>query len=183
MDKVYISYKLSSKVIDRKQKWFYVGNHNTALLEITPGPPTVRPEWNMGPVDDSQIQDLLKWIEDLKKEKMSRAAVVMDWMKRRIQSLQYRVKPGFEYLGTSDPSRYSIAEISEKDALHQVQRVLDAVDKALYVHLPGINRPSHLLPSAHARPKPRTGDLPIIDDFTDSDSDKETGHADTEGTT
>ena len=38
--------------------------------------------------------------------------------------------------------------------------------------MPGITRPSHLLPSAHTRPKPRTGDLPILDDYVDS-SDSE----------
>jgi hypothetical protein len=85
MDRVYIPYKLSGKVIDWKQRWLYLGNHNASLPVITPGPPTYRPEWNKGPIDDSQVQDLLAWIEDLKKEKMSEAAVVMDWMKRRIQ--------------------------------------------------------------------------------------------------
>ena len=38
--------------------------------------------------------------------------------------------------------------------------------------MPEITRPSHLLPSAHTRPKPRTGDLPILDNYVDS-SDSE----------
>ena len=96
MDKVYIPYKLSGKVIDWKQKWLYIGNHNATFPEITPGPPTIRPEWKKEPADDSQIQDLLDWITDLK-EKMTGAAIVMDWMKCRIQPLQARENFGFEY--------------------------------------------------------------------------------------
>ena len=47
----------------------------------------------------------------------------------------------------------------------------------------GITRPSHLLPSAHARPKPCIGDLSILDDYVDSSSNSETGHADAGGAT
>ena len=46
--------------------------------------------------------------------------------------------------------------------------------------LPGITHPSHLLPSAHALPKPRSGDLPIIDDCKHS-SDSEFGNAEVGG--
>ena len=101
---MYIPYKLSGKVIDWKQKWFYHGNHDTMLPVIAPGPLIFRAEWNKGPVDESQIPDLLKWIEDLRRDKMTGAAVVMDWMKRRLQPLQNRAKLGFEYLGVIDPS-------------------------------------------------------------------------------
>ena len=67
MDKVYIPYKLSSKVIDWKQKWFYIENHNATLPTIAPGARKVKGEWNMGPADDSQVQELLEWIKDLKR--------------------------------------------------------------------------------------------------------------------
>ena len=130
MDKVYILYKLSSKVIDWKQKWFYIENDDSTLPKITLGPPKIKGEWSIGPVDDSQVHELLEWIKDLKIEKISEATVVMDWMQRRIQPLQYRVKFGFEYLGTNDPSRYSSSGISEKEALCQVQRVLEGVNSA-----------------------------------------------------
>jgi hypothetical protein len=66
MDKVYIPYKLSGKVIDWKQKWFYIENHGNTLPVIAPGPPIIRPEWNKKLIDDSQISDLFGWIEDLK---------------------------------------------------------------------------------------------------------------------
>ena len=45
MDKVYIPYRLSKKVIDWKPKWFYVKNHGNTLPTITPGPPIIMTEW------------------------------------------------------------------------------------------------------------------------------------------
>jgi len=45
IDKVYVPYKLSGKVIDCKPKWFYIKNHGKTLLVITQGPPIIRPEW------------------------------------------------------------------------------------------------------------------------------------------
>ena len=52
-DNVYISYKLSSKVINWKPKWLYIENQWETLPAITPGPPTHRTELNKKPVDDS----------------------------------------------------------------------------------------------------------------------------------
>ena len=58
-EKVYIPYKLSSKVIEWKPKWLYIENQWETLPAITPGPPIRRPEWNKKPVDDSQISELV----------------------------------------------------------------------------------------------------------------------------
>ena len=84
---VYIPYKLSSKVIDWKQKWFYIGNHGGSLQVIAPGPLVIRLEWKNEPTDDSQISDLLGWIADLKQDRITGEAIVFDWMKCRIQPL------------------------------------------------------------------------------------------------
>ena len=45
MDRVYIPYKLSQKVIDWKPRWFYVKNQGNSLPFIIAGPPVQRPEW------------------------------------------------------------------------------------------------------------------------------------------
>ena len=121
MDKKYIPYKLSVKVIDWKQKWFYIGNHESTLPVIALGPPVVTPEWKKKPIDDSQISDLLGWIADLKQDRITGEAIVFDWMKRRIQPLQARETFGFKFPGGSDPSRYSTKEISNGEALRRVQ--------------------------------------------------------------
>jgi len=49
MEIFYIPYKLSSKVIDWKSKWFYIENHAPSLPERTPGPPKVYGEWSAKP--------------------------------------------------------------------------------------------------------------------------------------
>ena len=117
MDKVYIPYKLSSKVIDWKPKWLYIANHGESLPVITPGPPIQRPEWNKKPVDDSQIPVLLEWISNLRQKQITGEVVIFDWMKRRIQPFQARETFGFQYQGTSDPSQYLEKEISNGEIL------------------------------------------------------------------
>ena len=52
-------------------------------------------------------------------------------MKRRIQPLQARGSLGFQYQGTTDPSRYSKEEISDDVAFSRVQRLLRNVKKVL----------------------------------------------------
>ena len=56
-------------------------------------------------------------------------AVIFDWMMRRIQPLQAREMLGFQYQGTTDPSRYSKEEISDDVAFSRVQRLLKNVKK------------------------------------------------------
>ena len=50
-------------------------------------------------------------------------------MKRRIQPLQARESLGFQYQGTTDPSRFSQKEISDDIAFSRVQRLLRNVKK------------------------------------------------------
>ena len=83
-----------------------------------PGPPIIRAEWLKKPLDTSQIPDLLELIAKLKQNRITGEAVAFDWMKCRIQPLQARVNFGFEYQGTSDLSRCSDKEISNREALH-----------------------------------------------------------------
>ena len=54
---------------------------------------------------------------------------MFDWMKRRIQPLQARESLGFQYQGTTDPSRYSKEEISDDVVFSRVQRLLKNVKK------------------------------------------------------
>jgi hypothetical protein len=124
IDRVYIPYKLSSKVID----WLYIANHGETLPVITPGPPIQRPEWNKKPVDNSQILDLLKRIADLRQRHITGEAVIFDWMNQRIQPLLARETFGFQYQRTSDPLRYSDKDISNREVVSRVQRLLKKVE-------------------------------------------------------
>jgi len=124
IDRVYIPYKLSSKVIDWKPKWLYIANHGETFPVITPGPPIRRLEWNKKPIDDNQIPKLLEQIANLRQRHITGEAV----MKRRIQPLQARETFGFQYQGTSDLSRCSEKEISNGEVLSRVQRLLKKVE-------------------------------------------------------
>ena len=88
MDRVYIPYKLSQKVIDWKSRWFYVKNKENNPPSILAGPPIQRAEWLKKPIDMSQIPELLEIIASLKQKGISGEAVAFDWMKRRIQTFQ-----------------------------------------------------------------------------------------------
>ena len=100
---------------------------------ITPGPPIQWPEWNMKPVDESQVPELLERIAILRQNNLTGEAIMFDWMRRRIQSLQARETLGFQYQGTADSSRYSEEEISDEEILSRVQRLLRDVKKVPFV--------------------------------------------------
>ena len=58
---------------------------------------------------------------------------MFDWMKRRIQPLQARESLGFQYQGTTDPSRYSKEEISNDVVFNRLQRLLKNVNRITVV--------------------------------------------------
>jgi len=105
----------------------YIENHGETLLVITPSLPIQRPEWNKKLVDDSQIPELLDRIASLRQKNITGDAVVFDYVKRRIQPLQAQETLGFEYQGTSDPSRYLQEEISNGEVFSEVRRLLKDV--------------------------------------------------------
>ena len=91
------------------------------------------PKWNKKPADESQISELLERIAILRQNLLTGEAVIFDWMKRRIQPLQARESLGFQYQGTTNPSRYSKEEISDDVVFSRVQRLLKNVKKILVV--------------------------------------------------
>ena len=128
MDRVYIPYKLSQKVIDWKPRWFYVENHGNRFPCILAALPILRAEWLKKPLDMSQILELLEMIASLKQKGISGEAMAFEWMKHRIQPLQARVTFGFEYQGINDPSRCSEKEISNREVLRRVQRLFEKME-------------------------------------------------------
>ena len=102
---------------------------------ITPGPPIQWPEWNKKSVDNSQVSKLLARIANLRQKNLTREAVVLDWMRRRIQPLQARETFGFQYQGETDSSSYSKDEISDEEVFSRVQRLLRNMKKVLSVFI------------------------------------------------
>jgi len=107
----------------------YVENQSGCFPPITSGPPIQWPEWNKKPDDESQVSELLERIPVLRQNMLTGEAVVFDWMRRRIQPLQAWETLGFQYQGTTDPSKYSKEEISDDIVFSRVQRLLRNVKK------------------------------------------------------
>jgi len=99
-------------VIDWKEMWFYVRNESSSLPRRTPGPPVKKPSWNSEGGNVDQINFLLGEIGRLKADhQISGASVIVHWMLERIQPLQRRVHFGFQYMGETDPTRYTRSKI------------------------------------------------------------------------
>ena len=108
----YIPYELSDMVIDWKEMWFYVRNESSSLPRRTPGPPVKKPSWNSEGGNVDQINFLLGEIGRLKADhRISGASVIVHWTLERIQPLQRRVHFGFQYMGETDPTRYTRSKI------------------------------------------------------------------------
>ena len=113
MQKKYIPCKLPSNVSGWRECGFYIGNHEPALPEMTPGAPKIVGEWTLEPPTMDQVNELLERIAKLRKEGVTRASVVYSWIDRHIQPLQKHTKFGFEYIGLLDPSWFSAEKIHQ----------------------------------------------------------------------
>jgi hypothetical protein len=64
---------------------------------------------------------------------VTRMSVMYTWLGRRIQPLQQCTRLCFEYLGISDPSRFSVERIEKGEVLLRVSRVLMSAEAIPYV--------------------------------------------------
>jgi hypothetical protein len=67
------------------------------------------------------VNELLELIAAHKEAGVTGASVMMSFFKRRIQPIQQRHTPGFEYMGTEDPSRMCAEELAYDTALVHVK--------------------------------------------------------------
>jgi hypothetical protein len=124
----YIPYKMSDKVIDWKDLWFYVENQSPSLPHRSVGPLVKKASWNSKGGNIDQVNFLLGEIDLLKKKnKISGASVVAHWSLRTIQPLQRRVHLGFQFTGEEDPTSYTRFKISNADLKRRVDRLLKGV--------------------------------------------------------
>ncbi|RLM69982.1 putative gypsy-type retrotransposon [Panicum miliaceum] len=123
--KEYNDYKIPTNHSGWKELWFYIGNHEPALPERTPGKVQQCRECNenLSPSQMVQLNELLVLITALKEMGVTRASVMLSFFKRRIQSLQKRVRLGFDYLEILSPEA----------AISRAQRVLLDVITVPYV--------------------------------------------------
>jgi hypothetical protein len=124
MEKKYIPYKFPTSLSRWRDRWFYIGNHHPSLPERTAGELRIHGEWMMPCCGMSQIEELLGMVKKHRDAGFTGVSVMYTWLGKRIQPLQKRTRFGFEYLGVSDPSRFSTERIEKGEALLRVGRVL-----------------------------------------------------------
>jgi hypothetical protein len=117
MEKKYILYKFWTSLSGWRERWLYIGNHEPLLLERTAGALKIATECTLACQDMSQIEDLLGMIKKHRNAGVTWASVMYSWVGRRIQLLQKCTQLGFEYLGLSDPSRFSTERIEKNGAM------------------------------------------------------------------
>lgn len=122
---LYLKYELVSSHGSWKEKWFYIEDHKPSLPKITGHRPTYSSRWLDEPTtaESIQIPDLLKKIADLKEQGVTGVAVARSFLKRRVQPLQLRTTPGYEYSGLDDPSRMSSEDISDEEVGVRLSRM------------------------------------------------------------
>ena len=119
MGEKYILYKTYNKIVDWKAYWFYVENHALALPDRVPGP-QYHNEWHFGGENAEQAEELLGRIENLKQSGVTGGSVVLTRIGHHIQPLQNRCNLGFDYIGVSDPSHFSLEKIHQHEAMKRV---------------------------------------------------------------
>lgn len=127
---LYLKYELVSSHGSWKEKWFYIEDHKPSLPKITCHRPTYSSRWLDEPTtaESIKILDLLKKIADLKEQGMTGVAVARSFLKRRVQPLQLRTTPGYEYSGLDDPSRMSSEDISDEEVGVRLSRTFRELD-------------------------------------------------------
>ena len=99
-----------------REMWFYVRNLSSSLPLRTPTPPVKKPSSNSRGDSADQVNFLLGEIERLKANHLiTGASVIVHWILRRVQPLQWRMHLGFQYTREEDPTRYTRAKISEDE--------------------------------------------------------------------
>jgi hypothetical protein len=120
MKKKCIPYKFPTSLSGWREHWFYIGNYKPSLPERTAGTLKLRGEWTMSCRDRSQIEDLLDMIKERTYVGVNAVTVMYSWIGRRIQPLQKHDHFGFEYLGLSGLSRFSVERIQTDEAVLRV---------------------------------------------------------------
>lgn len=122
---LYLKYELVSSHGSWKEKWFYIEDHKPSGYR-----PTYSSRWLDEPTtaESIKILDLLKKIADLKEQGMTGVAVARSFLKRRVQPLQLRTTPGYEYSGLDDPSRMSSEDISDEEVGVRLSRMFRELD-------------------------------------------------------
>jgi len=124
----YISYTPRRQIGEWKTEWFYIDNHAPAIPERVPSPPQQCSKWFAHGQNKEKEDELMPRIVALRNKGVTRVTVMLSWLRRQVQPLQSHYNLGFEYIGLTDPSRFSSEKIYEEEAMILVHNVLEGVN-------------------------------------------------------
>jgi hypothetical protein len=104
----YIPFKCPSSRSKWRTRWFYLQIENSDPVLVNPeDQPEKVHEWTAKPTLTPSLQSFIDIIDDLRKRGLSGYEVAADFVGRRIQPLQARTHPAFDYSGPDDVTRVS----------------------------------------------------------------------------
>ena len=113
-----------------RKSWFYLKDQHVdgQRFGLAPFDPAARvvkwPSWSnsLSASELSIVDPLVRKISALK-DNLTGGQLIFVFAKRRVQPLQHRVRPMWQYDGPEDPTRCSAEEFTADDLLARVQQV------------------------------------------------------------
>jgi hypothetical protein len=99
-----------------RSEWFYIADQILGLPHRTGHKPVKKNEWDLGlPSRDlKELEPVLELVSELKKQRVTGAAVARSFCQRMIQPIKDRVHPAYEYWGQSDPTCEINSKVSKE---------------------------------------------------------------------
>lgn len=121
----YFDLKMKESVQGWRSKWFYMRDEKRAgqkfgLAPFLDAPVVKKKSWKYATTEaeDQEADQLLKSISILlsqKRKELSRTSIYSLFIKRRVQPLQHRIHPMWEYSGVNDPTRCQAIDLSPEN--------------------------------------------------------------------
>ena len=104
----YIPFQCPSSRSKWRARWFYLQIENSdPIFAVPEEQPDKVPSWTAKPSLTPSLQSFIDAIDDLRVRGLSGYEVTADFIGRRIQPLQARAHPAFDYSGPEDTTRVS----------------------------------------------------------------------------
>nr|CAD40485.2 OSJNBa0067G20.1 [Oryza sativa Japonica Group]CAE03318.2 OSJNBa0032I19.12 [Oryza sativa Japonica Group] len=121
----YIPFQCPSSRSKWRTRWFYLQIKDSDPVFIVPTEqPDKIPSWTAKPPLTPSLQSFIDIVDDLRVRGLSRYEVTADFVRRRIQPLQARVHPAFDYSGPEDATRVSPQGLNSETVGRRVGQVM-----------------------------------------------------------
>jgi hypothetical protein len=121
----WIDSNLPDNTVGWRSEWFYIANQLPGLPRRTGHKPVKISKWALS-LSSRELEDLkgvLELVSDMKKRRVTGAAVARSFCRRLIQPIKERVHPAYEYWGQSDPTREVSRKVSKEEMMARVSQM------------------------------------------------------------